>query len=120
MEKLADIQCHDCDNDFFCHTCFSKYHKSSHFKSHSTFKITNAAEPVTSTANNFMRPHIEESDAELAPWQKFEKFNFPLDNDNDLFDQLRYYFQFMKESYLTINNIDESSQALDLVKMILD
>jgi len=27
-----------------------------------------------------------------APWQKFEKFNFPLREDNELFDHLRYYF----------------------------
>ena len=41
-----------------------------------------------------------------------------LSKENELFIQLRLYFSFMKESYLTINNVDDTS--FDIVKMILD
>lgn len=57
--------------------------------------------------------------AKVHKWQKFEKFNFPLVESNEIFDQLRYYFNFIKDSYVNINNIKGSGQV-DLVKMIFD
>jgi hypothetical protein len=43
-----------------------------------------------------------------------------IDEENDFFIDLRIYFAFMKESYLTINNVCSDSNNIDLVKMILD
>lgn len=57
---------------------------------------------------------------ELKNWQKYEQFNFVLDETNDFFYDLRIYFAFMKESYLTINNICSESNNTDLIKLILD
>ena len=56
----------------------------------------------------------------MARWQKVQKFNFPLPETNDLFDQLKCYFLFIKETYVHCNNIDEHEQELDIVKLILD
>jgi hypothetical protein len=33
---------------------------------------------------------------------------------------MRYFFQFMKESYLKINNVNDLNGQADIVKMILD
>ena len=64
-------------------------------------------------AGQKMVPHMQR-------WQKYEKFNFPLPETNDLFYQLRGYFSFVKDSYISINNINDETQQADIVKMILD
>lgn len=46
---------------------------------------------------------------QMQRWQKYEKFNFPLPETNDLFYQLRGYFSFMKDSYICINNINDET-----------
>ena len=64
----------------------------------------------------------------LRKWQKFEQFNFIVDPSNEFHTHLKLYFQFMKETYLVINNVceapDQSLNAaaygLDMVKYVLD
>ena len=53
-------------------------------------------------------------------WQKYEEFNYPLPSSNEFFDQLRQFFITLKDQFLNINNINQNSLTLDVVKMILD
>jgi len=58
--------------------------------------------------NNFMMD--SDRTQPKTNWYKYERFNFSLSPSSAQFEQLRYYFNFMKESYLTINNIDDSEK----------
>lgn len=39
---------------------------------------------------------------------------------NDMFEQLRFYFSYMKDIYLKFNNISKETQQTDIVKVLLD
>ena len=65
--------------------------------------------------NNFLSPKSESAEE----WYKFEQFNFPLPETNDLFKQLKSYFSLIKDSYIKMNHINED-ETLDIVRMILD
>ena len=51
---------------------------------------------------------------------KHERFNFVTDRNDPGFSNLRYYFSFIKECYLYINNIDPVTNELDITKLLLD
>ena len=51
---------------------------------------------------------------------KYEQFKFVTDRQHSEFKNLRYYFSFMKECYLYINNIDPITNELDITKILLD
>ena len=46
----------------------------------------------------------------MSVWRKFEYFNFPLDETNDLFFHLRVHFMKLKRAYIDFNYIDENGK----------
>lgn len=108
-EVIADKICPDCGDEPICNNCTEVHFENVLTRRH---RINNID----------LKPRTDpdETQVELdtySIWQKFEKFFFILDSRNEFYVYLRLYFVFMKESYLTTNNI---SNQPDLAKFILD
>lgn len=81
---MAEIQCTDCENDFFCQECFDTTHDAEELKKHRVKVLSVSEIKRVQLQNNFLSPKSVCGDK----WQKFEQFNFPLQMHNDLFRQL--------------------------------
>lgn len=81
--NFADLQCSTCGGDYFCKDCFDQVHhtevKASKFKSHKIVNV-NLFDKISQKSNNFLK-----NDGGDTSWHKFEPFNFPLGEENDLF-----------------------------------
>ena len=53
-------------------------------------------------------------------WQKYEEFNYPIPSTNEQFSYLRRFFIIVKDQFFNMNNINQRTGDVDIVKMILD
>jgi len=52
-------------------------------------------------------------------WKKFEYFNFPVPETNDLFTTLQRHFENLKKLYIRCNYIDSQTGEVDLASVFV-
>ena len=126
QKNLAILQCHGCQDDYYCRDCFDSIHKSSKHKTSQLvlFDAKNMDHMNNSQKiSNLMLGDVvseEKHNPNIKVWHKFEVFNFTLSENSDLFIDLRRFFTAMKDTYLKMNNISDVTQKADFVKMMVD
>ena len=122
--RQAVLQCASCDNDFYCQTCYDEIHPITNvqLRCHLVIRLKSHIDSAKATRNNFFNDDFLQTlhTAKIGRWQKYEKFNFPLSEESEFFNQVRLYFRYAKETFVKINNISDVNRKADIVKMMLD
>ena len=89
-----------------CKTCFDTIHQNELLRGHVTTRLEYDKDINVPKEEAVIDPTTDFEDDEGQKWLKYEQFNFVTDRKHPEFTNLRYYFSFMKECYLQINNIN--------------
>lgn len=123
-KRQAILQCSSCDNDFYCQACYDEIHPITNvqLRCHQVTRLKSRADSTKNSSNFFNNEaFLSKFDSgQMARWQKYEKFNFPLSEESEYFNQVRLYFRYAKETFVKINNISDVNRKADIVKMMLD
>ena len=116
QHRIAEYFCSEAECEFLCRECLEEQYEGSDHGFH-RFNIPTATSGPA-LGSGMQLP------SSFSKWQKFEKFNLPISEDNEFHLQLKKYFSLLKENYLTLNNIDQTGKPenlkVDVVKMLLD